>query len=412
MIPFFGVGITNDSQAFAFLNAQGNSYLLRRNENINPIQVEAQVPYWMTKNSDGYGNSSVMINFLQEYYNWLTNHYGYENTNVFDVTKLFDINASPSFMLEHFVNTFAQDISTIYKLPDSKRPTSDQIRNTIVNIRTEIYEEKSTETVFKRLLNSLFGINPNEVTIKYPKTRLMRLNGGILPWMSNGMNESISQFIGSTGEYSNERYSLIGSYLNQGVIYDNNLWQEYSYVVDSPIDESDVYYEETVRNTLHPAGFKAFFEKRELFAEVAPPDINLESDYEVPVVANYYPYNLSMNTSLAKCTGCTTGSPLFVAGWTYPTFVFPSWDVEIQRRGYTSFGSILLHDFFELNSVKGASSPNDFIGTSCDLACGATGSADFSWYIVVGGQGVIVPNIYTPEPGTEINIPGDDVALS
>jgi hypothetical protein len=190
------------------------------------------------------------------------------------------------------------------------------------------------------------------------------------------MNESISQFMGSTGEYSNERYSLIGSYLNNGVLYDNNLWQEYSYVVDSPIDESNVYYEETVRTTLHPAGFKAFFEKRELFAEVAPPDIGQESVYEIPVVANYYPYRLDSVESLDRCAGCTGESS--VSGWETPTFVFPNWDIKIKNRNVETFGGIqILSEFTVLTSSPGTESPNNIIGNDCDYACGFFGNVHF-----------------------------------
>lgn len=362
---------------FNEMNTVATSFLETKRNKFNPIQIESQVPYWMIKNSDGYGNPSMMIPFLQIYYDWLTETFGYDSVNIFDMRQLFDISETPSFLLPSFVKTYAPDISGIFNLQESLKPKDSSIRNTITNIKTEIYEYKSNELAFYRLMSSLFNINPDTISITYPKTKIMRLNGGLLPWMSFGSNPEGANFIGSTGSYSNERYSLIGSYLNSSVLQDGNLWQEYSYVINSEIDDSNPYYAQIVKQTLHPAGLAGFFEQKISFEEQSGNTGGEIFDYEVPIIAYYYPYTLGSTASLPKCSGCT-GS-LHVAGWTFPTFVYPTWDIEIGMDNPPVFGMINVYDFFTLQSTNGNQSPNDAIGILCTFACEATGDANILW---------------------------------
>lgn len=357
--------------------AISEAFLSKKKNNLNPIQVESQVPYWMKANSDGYGNHSLMIDFLNYYYEWLSEKYGYENTSVFDLSRLADINEAPEFVLPHFIKYYAPDIEKLYDLPNYLRPTDEQIRRTIENIRTELYQRKSTEICYKSILYSLFGIDGRSVNVLYPKRKIMRLNAGVLPWMS----ENIITEYGPTGEYGHNRYTLVGSYLNQGVLQDGNLWQEYSYVVQSELDDRNPYYETVIKETIHPAGMLGFFEKNEVYTEVSD-DVTTYYDYEIPMVANYYPYTLGNFTSLPFCSGCT-GS-LFEIGWTFPTFVYPTWADEIQVAALNlPFGNIRVQSFINrLSTTATGGSPNDAIGTNCDYICGATGNAQFSWYVI------------------------------
>lgn len=324
----------------------GFSFLATKKNNLSPVQVESQVPYWMRINSDGYGNHSLMINFLSSYYEWLSNEYGYENTSMFDMTRLSDINEAPEYLLPHFIKFYAPDIQKLYDLPPNQKPTDKQIRATIENIRTELYQRKSTEVCFKSFLFSLFGIDPSTVNIIYPKTKLMRS----------------------------------GSYLNQGVLQDGKMWQEYSYIIQSEVDDSNPYYETVLKETIHPAGLLGFFEKEEIYEE----DSDEEEDYieyEIPMVANYYPYTLGSFESLPFCTGCSSGYPLFETGWTFPTFEYPDWSLYINQA---PFGNIIISTFMtELGSTS--DSPNDNIGTRCDLICGSTGSVFFTWGLTLDG---------------------------
>lgn len=350
--------------------SDGLEYLSTKKTNFNPIQAESQLPLWMK----GFGNESPsqLGLFLQSYYDWLSNYYGDENINLFDIQNLMDVEETPEFILPHFINSYAPDIIGVYDIPDDLRPTADNIRQTIKNIRTEVYQRKSTEDAFKSLMASLFSINPETIQLSYPKRKLLRLNGGILDWMTD------STYYGTTGEYSDERYTMVGSYLNQGVMPDNKMWQENSYILTSEIPDSNPYYEAVIKQTLHPAGLLGLYEKIEQYSEgdYFPQP---EPVFERPIIANYYPYSLQSTTSLPRCSGCT--GELVYASWKYPTFVYPSWDVEISKGPSANFGSIILRDFFTLSPADEETWPNDLIGTTCQIACGQTGDVEFAFYV-------------------------------
>lgn len=383
MILFFA-GSTQSSPTAIFNNMKKAADSAISNERFifNPVRVDSQVPIWLKK------NNSLLPVFLQSYYDWLASVYGYTGVGVMELSKLADISESPEITIPHFVEMYAPDIKGIYDLPEDLQPSNDNIRKTIINIRQEIYQRKSNEDAFKSLMVSLFGISSDTIKISYPKRKLMRLNAGRLDWMSN------SDYYGTTGEYSNERYTMVGSHLNQGVFQDGGMWQDFSYVLTSEIDDSNPYYEAVVKETLHPAGLLGLYEKVERFSEggFEPGPI---VTYENPKISNYYPYTLGSTGTLNRCSGCV-GS-LFRTGWTFPTFVYPSWDDLIGNGPSADFGSIIIRDFFELNSADGSASPNDLIGTTCGFACGACGAVEFSWEVGVD-EPYTGENVYTEVP--------------
>jgi len=385
---FTGSTYTTDIAAFNNMKKAADDVLSVERSNFNPVRIETQLPRWIRSE-----NSNIKA-FLQYYYDWIGSLYGYTGINLMDLSNLSNIEETPDFMLPNYISMYAPDIQGIYELPDHLRPSSENIRKTILNIKNEIYQRKSNEDAFKSLMASLFSIDPETIKISYPKRKIMRLNGGLMEWMSN------AEYYGETGEYSEGRYTMVGSHLNQGVLPDGGMWQDYSYLITSEIDDSNPYYEAIVKETLHPAGIVGLYEKLEKYSEegyVAPPPI----DYEIPRISNYYPYTLGSFESLPRCSGCT-GS-LFVAGWTFPTFAYPSWDVEIANGSSANFGSIKIWDFLVLNSFPGQLSPNDSIGTSCSLACESTGGIDFIWEIGEdeAPSSVIFEETYQEEPFTK-----------
>jgi len=370
MIIFFsGATYTTPTGIFQKIVASSNSQLDSSKTNYNPIAVKNQLPRWLSL------SDSKLVDFLQGYYDWLVDGYGYTGVNLMNLYPLYDIDETPEFSLPHFIETYAPDIKGIYELGATLQPSPQQIRNTIVNIKTEIYQRKSNEDAFRALMNSLFGITADTIKFSYPKRKIFRLNGGKFDWMSS------SDYYGTTGEYSDERYTMVGSYLNQGVLQDGKMWQEFSYLVTSEIDDSNPYYEAVVKETLHPAGLLGLYEKLEKYSEgdYVP---ELPSDYEIPKIMNYYPYNLTSTETLNRCSGCTGTTSK--KQWEYPTFVYPSWDIEIAAAAPADFGSIIIKDFLELNSEAGAMSPNDNIGTLCDYACGSSGDVEFIWQVNTG----------------------------
>lgn len=372
MILFFS-GSTLSSPIAVFNNMKSAADISISNQRFifSPVRIDSQVPVWLKR------NNSLMPNFLQSYYDWLASLYGYTGVGIMDLSNLSDISESPEVTLPHFIEMYAPDLKKIYDIPEELQPSPENIRKTILNIRQEIYQRKSNEDAFKSLMASLFSINPDTINISYPKRKILRLNGGLLDWMSN------SDYYGETGEYSEQRYTMVGSHLNQGVFPDSGMWQDFSYVLTSEIDDSNPYYEATVKETLHPAGLVGLYEKIEQYSEgdFIPGPV---SDYEIPKISNYYPYTLGTTGTLNKCSGCT--GALFKPGWTFPTFVYPSWDVDIMNGPSANFGSIKILDFTELKSIPGEDSPNDIITTFCGFPCGFSGSANFDWYIGQGEQ--------------------------
>jgi hypothetical protein len=369
MIFFFqGVTLPTSTGVFQGMQAAAAALVSKQRVNFNPIQVKNQVPFWLND------SQSLMVEFVQNYYNWLTNSYGYTGINVMDLSNLPDIEETPDFLIPNFLKMYAPDMLGIYNIGATYQPTPDQIRNTIHNIKTEIYQRKSNEDAFRAMMVSLFGISADTIKITYPKRQILRLNAGRLDWMPN------DDYYGITGEYSSERYTMIGSHLNQGVLPDSGMWQDFSYILASEIDDSNPYYEAVVKETLHPAGLLGLYEKIEKYSEGGyyPGPV---ATVEVPKIANYYPYTLGSISSLPICSGCTGN--LFVSGWTFPTFVYPSWSDAIVASGYTRpFGEIKLSDFlYQLTTTATGGSPNDRIGTNCNVSCGATGTIDFTWTV-------------------------------
>lgn len=378
---FFFQGATSQTPTglFQFMQAGViSSGKINQSKVFNPIQVKSQVPLWINQ------TEPVFVEFVQSYYDWIVNEYGYTGINVVDLGKMADIEETPDFLLPNHLKMYAPDMMGIYNIGGTYQPTPEQIRNTIHNIKTEIYQRKSSEDSFRAMMVSLFGISAGSINISYPKRKILRLNGGRMDWMSN------SDYYGITSEYSDEKYTMIGSHLNQGVFPDNRMWQDFSYILTSEIDDSNPYYEAVVKETLHPAGLLGLYEKVERYAEGGY-DPGPVEDYEWPKVRNYYPYNLGSTGTLNRCAGCT--GIYFQPGWTFPTFVYPSWDKEIMDGPSANFGSIRIFDFFRLNSIPGLTSPNDYIGDDCNFACGVSGSVDYDWYVGQGDQ--YTDNVYS-----------------
>lgn len=370
MFFFFRVVAAEPTQDSLFLKMKdtGDSLLgnLPSEKNFNPIQVSTQVPVWLRRSNSNF------VTLLQAYYDWLAKGYGDGGFNVMDIGNMFDVTETPESLLPQFINTYAPDMKGIYDIDEESRPTAENIRHTIYNVKNEIYQRKSNEDAFRSLMASLFSMDENLIDIKYPKRKVLRLNGGMLDWMTG------SRYYGITGEYSPDYYSLVGSYLNQGVVQDGKMWQDFSYVLTSGLTEAPPY-EQVIKTTLHPAGLLGVYEKFETYFEG---DYVAETpgSFEIPQISNYYPYNLTSTITLPKCSGCT--GELSYDGWRYPTFVYPDWDIDIQERGPEDFGSILISDFLELRGITGATlTPNDAIGGTCNFACDSFGIASLNWTV-------------------------------
>ena len=320
------------------------------------LDVESLFPFWMVQSNKGKSN---LIFMTKEYYNWLT-CYNPGDVSVLNLEKLIDINDIPDNLLKYkiyeYINSFP-----VNKLQTSENPTGNidplLVRRLFDNIKINLYSRKGTEESFKSILYDLYGINADNISISYPKRYVLRLNGGRYDWMRNDTS--------SIGEYSSNPASfnpqLVGSYLNHSVIQNNDLWQDYSYVLNV-IGLSAGLYQDTVRPLVHPAGTKDFYDLNyDLFNNSNDNSNNVQ--YELPVIGNYAFYNLFSYESLSGCCGC---SGISSGTLPYPSHVFPNWDAEINAKYYSgmTFGQIQIGDFIKLNAAEGYTYLNSTITCS------------------------------------------------
>lgn len=316
-----------------------------------PLNIRELFPYWLRLTENG---DSVLISLTESFYKWLSCNATDINTlSFFRLEDLIDLEHIPVDLVEHLSNTYLNSLT-----PNTVKTvvTPEKAKQIIDNIRVNLYSKKGTESSFRYVINEFFGVEPDKISISYPKRYVLRLNGGRYPWMRDNLN--------AQGDYSvniDDFYpQLTGSYLNYSVLYDNDLWQEHSYVVNTP-GVSESQYKTAVRPLLHPAGMKDFFDVRhDIFNQIN--DISTKIQSELPILANYALYLLGSTASIGHTFGCS-GAYGGVTG--YPIYKFPSWDAEISPKYYSgmSFGQINIGDFLYLSPVEGSTYPNS--GLTC-----------------------------------------------
>lgn len=317
-----------------------------------PLNIKELFPYWLRLSSNG---NSALISLTQSYYDWLACNAqsSINDVSFFRLEDLINLEYIPDELVKNlsytYFNAFPSSSIGTYVSPD-------KIKTLIDNIKINLYSTKGSETSFKLLISDLFGVDPVDVSVTYPKKYILRLNGGRYEWMRDNLN--------ATGDYSvniDEFYpQLSGSYLNYSVLQDNDVWQEFSYIVNTPGICLDVY-SNTVRPVLHPAGTKDIFNVVYQSAGGANGD-NAVVTNEISTLANYALYTLGSTASIGHTFGCS-GAYGGVTG--YPIYTFPSWDIDISGKYYSgmTFGEINIGDFLYLTPIPGNTYPNG--GLTC-----------------------------------------------
>lgn len=420
----YGITLKNSSK-----NTQYQILLLGQNipdvdiEYDRVVDIKYQFPYWILDRSEATDPVNHLVNFVQEYYNWLYIKSGYELTKTSfhfsGLSRLMDIDETPIEYLKHLSYSYASGLS-VRHIGATAGPggtdTSKNIRSLLKGIRQNLYQQKSNEEAYRYFFQSLFDISGSDISISYPKQNVFRLNGGRFD--DDAWGES-----GTTGYYENIHH-LGGSFLNGDFkLQDSDWYQNFSYLLKAGVDVVDentglpIYYED-LNKMLHPAGTKGFFEKT--INDYIPPD-----DYDGTVLqgentrlGNYFSYRLSNTTGYTACIGCSGGSNYLIGGgfdgptayagtllsgtspygtgasgvfggvsggWTYgdrwgavgggsisaeynlPAHNWPDWDDDILA-GLT-FGGIYIRDFIYL--YPATSSPN--LGMTGCTASGGTG---------------------------------------
>jgi hypothetical protein len=314
-----------------------------------PQNIKNLFPRWIRLSNN---NNSVLISLTEQYYNWLAcNCNDITDVNFFSLEDLTDLENIPDELLKNVAASYLNAIPEASITDGVIGPTG--LRNLISNVKTNLYAKKGTEESVKLIITKAFGIDPSTVSISYPKRYLFRLNGGNFDWMRDNL--------GSTGIYApngSPAYTqLSGSKLNFSVMNDGDVWQEYSYVINSS-DLSQEEYDGVVRPLTHPAGLKDIFNYRTDIFNNDYDAASVITIYEITKIKNYTGYTMGSTQTIGNTFGC-------ISGLTAPNYVFPTWDVVIS--GYpagVTFGKILVSDFFKLRPNSGYTFPNELF--TCD----------------------------------------------
>lgn len=322
-----------------------------------PIRIEDLFPFWLRQTTN---DSSKLILMTQKYYDWLTCGITGNETSFLNLESLIDIDSIPNNLLKNqlftYINAFPVNSIKTDNNPEGNID-SNLIRRFFDNIKINLYTRKGTEESFRSVLYDLYGITANNVSISYPKRFVLRLNSGRFDWMRDD-NQIIGTYSSNPASFNPQ---LVGSHLNHSVLQDNDLWQEYSYVLNIA-GLSAALYETTVRPLLHPAGTKDFYDVRQDIFNPLFDNLNSIS-FEEPRIGNYAFYSLLSSGNLAGCCGCSG-----ISGGTdpWPSHRFPLWDEDINPKYYAgmTFGQINIGDFINLRPAEGYTYVNQSISCS------------------------------------------------
>jgi hypothetical protein len=315
-----------------------------------PQNIANLFPYWLRISNNN--SNSVLISLTEQYYKWLSCECNdITGINFFSLEDLTNLENIPTSLLKNVANSYVNAIpeQSITNGIISETGLIDLIKN----IKSNIYSKKGSEESIKLLINTVFNIPVENISISYPKRYLFKLNGGNFDWMQDNLNPSGNY----SAEVSSSYVQLSGSRLNWSVMGDGDVWQEYSYVINCA-DLSDQEYTGVVRPIMHPAGLRDLFNYR---SDIFNNEYNAQSVitvYELPKIKNYTGYTLGSSQTIGYTFGCSSGL-------TAPTYVFPTWDVEISQYPVgVSFGVIKLSDFAQLLPNNGYTFPNELF--TCD----------------------------------------------
>lgn len=345
----YGVDSSEDSAEFEAPVVPQLSAFFAPNENIPtncsyPINIRDFFPYWLRISN---GGESVLISLTEQYYKWLScNTSDINSLSFFRLEDLTDLENIPEELIENIANTYLNS----YPKQEIKNQTVtlDKLKNIIDNVKVNLYSKKGARDSFKLLINEFFGVDPDKISVSYPKQYILRLNSGRYEWMrTNPLEEQ--DVIGE--EYPEFFKNTTGSFLNYSVIYDNDLWQDFSYVVNTP-EITIEQYKNTIKPLVHPAGTKDFFQLRfDIFNNDVEDAFEI-IEYETPTIQNYALYTIGSTATIGYSFGCS-GAYGGVTG--QPSYIFPYWDEEISNYYIEgmSFGEINTGDFFNLSPAVG-----------------------------------------------------------
>lgn len=333
------------------------------------LDINSQIPYWVVLEKEENGGESLSIfDFIQKYYDWLYCDEVCGGSDYLLEDKLLDIidieKTKESYRKRLYYTYFPEyrdeeDIST-----GDVIISDETIAKFVKGIKIKFYVKKGSLESLKIFFKSLFSLE--NVLIRYPKKQILRLNAGAF------FNPNFN-FSGSTANQGltleNIENEIVGSYLNHNIIQDGALYTDYSYIVNTSLNEVNQTYGPLFKRLIHPAGLNAFLELN--INNYEPPGSTyIDENFceNSPLLINYSPYVLNTTYvdeyfflrisggisyyGLTYTNGCTLGSTFGAA----PCSFFPTWANGLSE--YTKFFDIPMRLMFSLCRINTNINPN------------------------------------------------------
>jgi hypothetical protein len=348
-------GLTDSS--FADATTDISSFFIKTSETgvtcAYPQNIKNLFPRWIRVSNN---DNSVLISLTEQYYQWLSCESSTTINGITGITEVKFLSLEDLTNIDNIPGELLSNLANCYINAIPKQSISDGLisetglKNLIKNVKTNLYAKKGTEESIKLVINKGFDIPVENISIGYPKKYIFRLNGGNFDWMRDNL-DSVAEYVPTIHP------QLTGSRLNFSVISDGDIWQSYSYVVNCSA-LSEVEYIGVVRPATHPSGFKDLFNyKPNIFNNTNNSNSGI-TIVEIPKIQNYGGYTLGSSQTIGYTFGCASA-------FASPYYLFPSWDYEISNYpAGSTFGVIILSDFFELTPLPGYTFPNETL--TCD----------------------------------------------
>jgi len=349
------------------------------NQQLDPLQfnqtscvtnydISRLIPNWViaeksSKIAKGESNVISVFDFLQKYYDWLYcdsadgSQYALAN-NLLDIIDV-----------ERTREEFLKRIYSVYFKPfpyDDVKNDADlafdlnKAREFIVGIKKNLHGRKTNLESINYFFTKLFSIDETDISVYYPKTEVLRLNGGMFA------NDYFT-FASATGAYADT--NSLGSGLNISRFQDNDWFQDWSYLLFVNNYQENLVLRDAYLKSLHPAGLRLIYGKQ--ISDYQGPGVADETSIvcEYPMLKNYAAYSMTLSYGaigseygitlygLTGCSGCDGSYRTPSAtGFTGPIHVLPTWTGAITQ---TKFFDINILSFIELCYSSGITSPND-----------------------------------------------------
>lgn len=321
------------------------------------LNIEKYIPYWILKEKAERGGDVLTIfDFIQKYYDWL-----YCSSEVCGgsgyileekILEVIDIEKTKELYYKKIFFGYFGDFDETEQVKDVNGLVIDNqtVASFVKNIKTKFNLRKGSLESLQLFFAKLFSVDPNNITISYPKEQIFRLNGGA---------------------FSNTTTGFTGSNIKRGVLNYNRLqdgdwFQEYSYILHTGLTSDN--YGAFYTRALHPIGLKLIIEKNITDYLVDGNTSETPELLQPQTIGHYSPYILGQTYAgessykliiegttyygVSYAVGCTLSGSSFGATASY---VFPSWAIGMS---YDKFTDIPINKMFDLFYSINTTNPN------------------------------------------------------